>query len=206
MNDFPMIKANEKSIYMRKPLYGVGTNDSDYITQPTINGQKFRCKFYVAWANMLERCYSLEYQKKGRSYIDCTVCDEWLTFSNFRKWMELQAWEGMALDKDILVPGNKIYSPDKCCFVPSHINSLLSDSAASRGGYPIGVSIDGRNGRYRASCTEKNENVHLGVFDTPEAAHKAYLKKKSEIITAIAKDVTQDMSIYVRLALLKRAA
>jgi len=39
--------------------------------------------------------------------------------------MERQDWEGKHLDKDILIPGNKIYSPDRCIFVSSLINLLI---------------------------------------------------------------------------------
>lgn len=33
--------------------------------------------------------------------------------------------EGWHLDKDILLKGNKVYSPETCAFVPAKINSLL---------------------------------------------------------------------------------
>ena len=34
--------------------------------------------------------------------------------------------EGYSLDKDILVKGNKIYSPETCCFVPQDVNILFT--------------------------------------------------------------------------------
>ena len=45
----------------------------------------------------------------------------------------------MAIDKDILYKGNKIYCPEKCIFVPFSINSLFTKRQNRRGDYPIGV-------------------------------------------------------------------
>lgn len=49
-------------------------------------------------------------------------------------------WQGNQLDKDILNPGNKEYSPDNCIFVTQDINLLLNSRAKCRGKYPQGVS------------------------------------------------------------------
>ena len=40
---------------------------------------------YRKWERMLYRCYNEEYHKtkKGKNYIGCTVCERWLTLSNF---------------------------------------------------------------------------------------------------------------------------
>ena len=67
------------------------------------------------------------------SYKGVEVCEEWYNFQNFAEWCETQKFlnakdvkgKSYQLDKDILVKGNKIYSPDTCCFVPPEINSLF---------------------------------------------------------------------------------
>lgn len=93
---------------------------------------------------MLTRCYNHKSLKKNPSYIGCSVCDEWLTYSNFKRWYEdpINGYrEGYHLDKDILVKGNKVYSPETCCFVPHSINCLLLTRQRKRGALPIGVTI-----------------------------------------------------------------
>ena len=92
---------------------------------------------------MLRRCYDAYYINRCLTYKDCYVCDEWLNFQNFAKWYEDNYYEcngeEMSLDKDILIKGNKIYSPNTCVFTPQRINVLFTKSDANRGEYPIGV-------------------------------------------------------------------
>ena len=73
---------------------------------------------------MIERCESNKYD----SYKNASICDEWHSFATFEDWFNDPKngyKDGYHLDKDILVKGNKEYAPNKCCFVPSRINSLL---------------------------------------------------------------------------------
>ena len=102
--------------------------------------------------------------------------------------MEQQEWWGKSLDKDIIVPGSKLYSPETCSFVLKATNSFVTASDASRGEYPIGVSLYKRTGKYLARCknpfTGKNE--HLGYFSTPEDAHEVWRKRKHELAQLVA--------------------
>lgn len=75
---------------------------------------------------MKQRCYSALFHQRRPSYIGCVVCDEWLVFENFYYWVVNQDWKGKHLDKDILIPNNKIYSPDTCVFVSPKLNRLLT--------------------------------------------------------------------------------
>ena len=137
--DMSKRKSNVKG---KKLVYGVGINDADYATQikKTIgyeNGKQkqkliWSCHFYEKWKSMLERCYSERFKIKFPTYKDCTVCEEWLTFSNFKSWMEEQDWQGKELDKDLLVVGNKIYSPQTCCFLTKMINTFIMDRENSK--------------------------------------------------------------------------
>lgn len=189
---FPIISANNMSKSLRRLVHGIGTNDADYVTKPVINGKRVSCPYYRTWLSMMDRCYSYKYHKKFPTYIGCSVCDEWMLFSNFKAWMEQQDWEGKCLDKDIIVPNNKVYSPDTCCFVHGSLNNLLTDHSAKRGNYQIGVHWDKSHNRFRASCRYNGKTEHLGYFDKQETAHEAYLKRKHEIISESAMLQTDD--------------
>lgn len=166
-------------------IYGVGINDADYVVQPTINGKRVWCPFYRTWHNMLRRCYCLKTLARYPTYQGCIVCDEWIYFSNFKEWMELQDWESKQLDKDFFSDGS-IYSPSTCCFVELWLNSLFNDCAASRGPYPTGVTKH-RN-KFRARLRVTGRERHIGHFDTPEEASTAYQKARRQYVITKMKD------------------
>ena len=201
VTDFPHIKATRKSISKRKSIFGVGINDSDYITQPFIGDSRIICPFYIKWKSMIERCYSKKALLKRPTYIGCTVAPEWHSFMSFRAWMIKQDWEGKQLDKDILVPGNKIYSPNTCLFVSQKINTLLLDSPKRRGKYPKGVHWSKQVKKFVAQMNDGDKRKSLGYFDTAEAAHAVARKAKAEHITNIA----QTQPELIKSALLRHA-
>jgi len=179
-----------KTIKRNKLVYGVGINDSDYVTRTMLNGKKVRCVFYQTWCGMLRRCYLEAHLKKYSTYIGCSVCDEWLTFSNFKKWMDSKDFEGKQLDKDLKVLGNKVYSPNTCMFVTGATNKLLTSNSATRGTYPQGVDFSKGREKYRAAVRMNGKIKHLGRYITIKAAELAYLTAKHEIVLQAAKDQT----------------
>ncbi len=179
MTEFMRIEVNKKSLAMRKPIYGVGINDAWFKTQPTVGGKCVNYQPYRYWKNMLERCYSDKYHARKPTYQECEVCEEWQEFSYFDKWLSPQDYEGLELDKDILVPGNKLYSPDTCILVPRKVNSFITDSSAAIGEHPVGVRYDKLTGNFQAQCNNgTGKKIHLGCFESPKEAHKSYLTFK----------------------------
>ena len=121
---------------MRK-IHGVGINDANYelVRYEYKEGRRrqvWMCPFYARWRAMLGRCYSKQFLEKHPTYRDCLVCEEWLTFSNFKSWMESQTWVGLVLDKDLLGSGD-LYSPSTCVFVPEYVNFALIGSNKKNG-------------------------------------------------------------------------
>lgn len=182
----------------RKPVYGVGVNDADYVVAKfeflgRVDGKQkqkavWRCHYYQAWVNMLTRCYSAEYKERNPTYKGCSVSEGWLTFSNFRAWMVAQNWEGKQLDKDLLVQGNKVYSADSCVFVAPMVNTFTNDRGAARGEWLVGAHWDKRSEKFQAQCgnpfTKKLE--YLGYFTCEVEAHQAWLKRKLELARLLA--------------------
>lgn len=84
---------------------------------------------YKKWRWMLLRCYNQDELEKEPSYKECEVCDEWMNFQNFAKWIHENMYEcdNLELDKDLLVTGNKLYSPHTCCLIPHEINYAVSN-------------------------------------------------------------------------------
>lgn len=170
----------------KKLVYGVGVNDADYIVQPLVDGKKISCPFYRKWKDMIRRCYSEKHLKNRPTYKGCSVSDEWLVFSKFKKWMEAQDWQGNHLDKDILDIEGKIYSSERCVFVSSAINALLNEHAATRGKYKKGVHWHKRDHKFMAQLSVNGEKKHLGYFDTEDEAYAVYVEFKSAHIREVA--------------------
>ena len=169
----------------KKLVEGFGVNDADYVVNPIgPDGKRFRCPLYKTWKSMLQRAYSPKYHARQPTYVGVTVCEEWRSFMAFRAWMMEQDWEGNELDKDILVPGNKVYSPDTCVFVAREVNALLLNSAASRGDWPIGV-FKAKN-KFCAQIRENGKSRHLGYFHSPHEAHLAWRKEKVRLVRKAA--------------------
>lgn len=152
---------------------------------------------YKYWQGMLDRCYN-EKRKNTPTYIDCTVCDEWLIFSNFCDWYEdnfyLVEGHKMDLDKDLLVKKNKIYSPQTCCFLPHKINGLFNMGQSKRGEYPIGVHKRNVGNTYRSNVNVDGMQIKHD-FNTIEKAHENYKKIKEAHI----KDVAERFKKYIPL-------
>ena len=159
----------------RSPIYGVGIND---VPEP-----KRTVACYQTWIEMLRRCYSPKFQERNPTYVGCTVDPNWLYLSNFKKWAEDNNYKkGLQLDKDILSPGNKHYSPETCLLVPNEINKLLTINKSNNNGFPVGVRQKPKSSRYTAEAKIDNKFHHIGIFDTPELAHEAYKKFKRNTI------------------------
>lgn len=148
-------------------------------------------KVYATWCAMYVRCYSNVKQKTRPTYIGTTVCDEWIYYSNFKKWYLNNYIEGYDLDKDIIDGTSKIYSPKTCAFVPNIINSCIIDgNASSSRTYPIGVHyrskpsdmINEFTNPYQARLCKYKKRVSCGCFSTPEEAHRAWQIAKRDYL------------------------
>jgi hypothetical protein len=116
--------------------------------------------------------------------------------------MERQDWKGKDLDKDLLVPGNKIYSPDLCVMILPNLNKFLTDRKAKRGDSPLGASFHKSSGKFQANCYDpfSGRQVYLGLFSDSDSAHLAWKAKKHELACRYA-DTVSDPKIASALRL-----
>ena len=152
------------------------------------NGMDTHNKSWECWYGMFERCYCPKLKKRRPSYEGCTVDDKWINYKDFKKWYDEHYYEidgeRMNLDKDILIKGNKIYSPETCIFVPQRINTLFTKSNNTRGECPIGVSK--YNNKYITKLSIDGKVKILGHFNTPEEAFYVYKEAKEKEIKRVA--------------------
>lgn len=146
---------------------------------------------YQTWYDMLKRVYDEKYHERFPTYKRCSVADEWHNFQTFAKWYDQNYYqidgERMHLDKDILVKGNQIYSPETCVFVPIRINQIFLKSNAIRGETPIGVAFCKRTKMYTAKCSNgKGGGVNLGYSNTKEESFQVYKIFKEKLIKQVA--------------------
>lgn len=166
-----------------KTIYNIGCiGVGDY--QIWDNDIKRNSPVYDIWSAMIERCY-INKKKYPAYYGIVTICDEWLVFQNFAKWYDENKYdcEGrLHLDKDILHPGNKVYSPENCILLPQRINELFSVCTRGKSNLPQGIKkcVKGYSVNYRGES--------LGIYKTLIEACEVYIHKKEETIKAVANE------------------
>ena len=173
-------KPTARSISMRKPVFGVGINDADYMQQPVVGGSRMTCPAYRAWKAILMRCYDKRFHKKEPSYIGVLMSDEWHSFMAFRAWWVNNYAEGFHIDKDIIGDGS-MYSRESCIYIPRWLNAFIIAPEKASNECSTGVSIYTRNSKkFVAQCNNPitGQREFLGYFNCNEDARRAYVKRK----------------------------
>ena len=171
----------DKTIY-NTGYIGVGKFCSSYDT-----------RLYNVWFDMIRRCYNPYLLNNNRyaRYRDCKVCNEWLNLQKFGEWYEKNYYEvnneTMHLDKDILIKGNKIYSPKTCIFVPQIINDIFVKQVRKSTELPTGCYIcdnklfmSCRIGDKRVYKSGYNLNDVEEAFDDYKLIKEKYIKEVAE--------------------------
>ena len=170
-----------------KKLYGVGINDWGKLV--SISSAK-KIPEYKMWKDLLKRVYSEVYHKKSPTYIGTSLDKKWLSLTNFIEDVsklpnyEKGLTEGWALDKDIILNGNRHYSLETCCFVPPDVNSNFRQVTKSNG-LPLGVYLK-KSGKFACDCPTPTKTIYLGLHNTPEEAFLARKKFKQSVMKGLA--------------------
>lgn len=147
-----------------RAVYGVGYNSNPRGNgYPTKNGEVIT-KAYDHWRRFLCRSYSVEWKDKHPTYSDTYVCNDWHDYQLFAKWYHGQNYSANVnydLDKDLLVLGNNIYSPETCVLIPNELNKAI----VIRGNV---ATFHRRDKCYEASCNGK----YIGRSESDPLAFK----------------------------------
>jgi len=171
-------------------IYGVG-----YTGEGRFKSTKSspHAKIYYLWTHVLERCYSIEWQKNNPTYKMCSVDEKWHNFQNFAIWYEEnfkpEYMEGWHLDKDIIIQGNKIYSSETCMFAPNELNALCKSTKKSEKGLlKAVVQSPNKHGKFFARIGRNNKRDNLCMRDTQEESFLDYkINKEREFKKAAEK-------------------
>ena len=180
MNDIKFKPDDWSRRCMKPVMCGVGYHGSEDIDCTS--------ESYLRWHDMMHRCYNDKFHERQPQYKECSVCEEWLNYSNFKVWYDKNKYgeTRLDLDKDILFKKNKIYDPAHVVFVPHEINTLFIAGNKHRGDLPIGVSFDTSKNKYRAEVSFMGKSIKLGTFNNPEEAFKRYKVYKEDLIQDMA--------------------
>ena len=135
---------------------------------------------YATWRAMIKRAYDRKTHERQPTYKDVTVCDEWHNYQVFAEWFDENYIDGYELDKDLLGNGDKIYSPNTCCFIPARVNSFISNKLSTNTSGHIGAVLHKRDNIWESQIRvyneeeNKSERKYLGRFSTAEEASEAY--------------------------------
>lgn len=110
------------------------------------------------------------------------LCEEWLSFKCFKEWYDSnypyyldEIGLKPSLDKDLIVEGNRIYSPTTCIFLPHSVNSFLTNKQRNNTSRVTGVSWDKQTNKWQANIKDGHGKLkHLGSFTNIEDAKHIY--------------------------------
>jgi hypothetical protein len=157
----------------------VDENQEKYLTTNTKTG--IFSPAFTCWQNIKRRCFSNKFHEDFPTYKDCEIHPDWYNFQVFAKWFYENNVKGFQLDKDLLVPGNKVYGPDTCCFLPSIINTQFQ-YRSKKSEYGLGVSKD-CNKYYIDILENIGDKKRVRVtFDELVDAQNAYKDYKESLI------------------------
>lgn len=152
------------------------------------------------WRSMILRCNLDNYQNRYKTYENVSVCKNWLNFQNFAEWCVEQKGfncedtngRKFQLDKDLLRPENKVYSPEACRFVPNEINCFFQRGVGKRVNSMRGFRKV-KSGKYLVRVGSD----YLGTFDTKDEAKQVYqlekLRRLDKLLLKYENDLASDL-------------
>lgn len=156
--------------HYRRGMCGIGYSGM------AVGTEGYHEKSYTKWKDMMQRCHDKEVHKKYKpEYADKCVCEEWQNYANFKLWYDKHHVFGnrIDLDKDILKPGNKEYSPETCVLIEHYINTIFERHVSDN-------IYENEDGKYFVGSNRKK------VYETYDEVFEFACNKKKERIEKVA--------------------
>jgi len=128
---------------------------------------------------MMQRSYCDKLHAKHPTYKECEVCEEWQYYQTFAAWYEdnyPKDGRSYALDKDIKVEGNKIYSPETCLFVTSAENAIKANAISFKIVSPCGKLVEFYNLSEFSRANGLTRSAVSSVINGKRPKHKGWSK------------------------------
>ncbi len=170
------IRARSVKDPLHPSVFGVGFIG---VGEFKVSANRKQTKAYQCWSGMLGRCYSDTEQKRNPTYIGCLVHPDWHNFQTFAKWYhDNHPSDGgkYELDKDILVEGNKIYSPNACMFVSHEENTIKAHARVYTFVSPTGCKVKIYNMAKFCRDNDLNHGCMCQVNSGNQSSHKGWTK------------------------------
>ncbi|AGH32089.1 HNH endonuclease [Vibrio phage 11895-B1] len=156
------------------------------------DGKRIKYKEFSYWLDMSTRCNNPNYALKFPTYKDVIMSDTFEDYNIFVEWCRSKPQffeDNFVLDKDIVLPKNKIYHEDFCNFVPPQVNGFFVMRTNGRNKeLPVGVSWCNSEGKFKAYCSQLNgKNKMLGRFKNEVEAGIAYINYKNSLAPKLLK-------------------
>lgn len=193
------IKSGGVRDYMVKNICGIG-----YIGELSFEDEPSKHFLYKHWIGMINRNYNIkskQYREGG------TVEEKWHCFKNFISDFENGKIFGStdyiqnsdikwALDKDFIEEGNKIYSVEKCCFLPSKINSFISENITGKEYEHEGFWIDGDV--FATQVKHNKKLIGSASFKSPVPCVEMFYDLKQEVANEMFKNEFKNLSTQLK--------
>ena len=184
----PVIGKSGPRPELRRLVHGVGEND---VMIPGFT----QTRTWRTWSGIIRRTDMRDpkwVSQPGKAYYkDCTLDPRWFKLSVFKEWIEQwDDYENKEIDKDLLIPGNKIYGPDTCMMVRPIVNAWFKPTV--KGELPRGVCLNTNWKRKQSPYPYKaqispigGKRTNLGSYATIEEAVAVFESARREQIKVL---------------------
>lgn len=164
--------------------YFRGFNGQGYIGVGKYNSNLIANPAYSKWMSIWRRIGQID-KPDFATYVDCKMDVRWESLQDFSEFYHSCPYrqDGWELDKDLIVPGNRIYGPDTAAYVPVEINAFIK-TRKRKAHLPMGVNVN--RAFFSAAIRIDGKETYLGNFVTPEEAYVAYKEAKEKEASRLA--------------------